>query len=435
MDVIMPSLGFDMTEGKVSRWLRKEGDPVEKGQPVVEIETEKAAVEVEALGSGILERILVHPGQTVAVGTVIGVIGEGVSAALAQTAMPPATTAPRQPTVTPEAMPPEAREAHAQSDKATPPPASPNGGETRIKATPIARKIAASAGLDLSSLKGTGPNGRIMERDVQKAIEDKGFATAAPAAVAPPPAAALVSKPAAALAPAEVPPAGPLVELSRMRQAIARRMAESKATVPHFYVTMEINMGEAIKMREQLNALASDADKISVNDLIVAAAARTLTRFPDLNASYRGDKIEMHEQVHVGIAVALEDGLLTPVLRDAARKSLKTIARESKGLSERARANKMRPDDFGPGTFTVSNLGMFGVDEFSAIINPPEAAILAVGAVTRKPVVAGDAVIVASLLKVTLSVDHRVGDGAQAARFLQELKKLLENPVNLLIEG
>jgi pyruvate dehydrogenase E2 component (dihydrolipoamide acetyltransferase) len=218
-----------------------------------------------------------------------------------------------------------------------------------------------------------------------------------------------------------------------MRQTIARRMAESKAKAPHFYVTVEINMDEAMKMREQMNRPAPEAERISVNDVIVAATARTLARFPALNASYREGSLEMHSQVNIGIAVALEDGLIPPVLRGADKKTLRTIAAESRALTERARANKLRSDDLGGGTFTVSNLGMFDVDEFIAIINPPEAAILAAGAVTPRPVAVGGEVRIASIMKATLSVDHRVADGTHAGRFMQEFKKLLENPVSLLI--
>jgi pyruvate dehydrogenase E2 component (dihydrolipoamide acetyltransferase) len=272
--------------------------------------------------------------------------------------------------------------------------------------------MAEEAGLDLSRIKGTGPGGRVVERDVQAAI-------AAGSAPAPP------GVPA-------VPAPGAPVPLNRMRKTIARRMTESKAAAPHFYITVEINMDDAMKMREQLNALAPEAERISVNDLVVAAAARTLARFPVLNASYREDNLEMHPQVNIGIAVALEDGLIPPVLRDADKKPLKRIAAESRALAERARTNKLRSDDLGGGTFTVSNLGMFDVDEFIAIINPPEAAILAVGAVTRRPVAAAGEVRIAPLMKTTLSVDHRVADGAQAGRFMQEFKKLLENPVTLL---
>ncbi len=396
-NVIMPSLGFDMTEGQLARWLKNEGDPVGKGQAIAEIETEKATVEIEAAVSGILARIIVHAGETVPVGTLIGVIaeaGEEVTAVSAPS--PPAPPAPPPPAPV-----------HEAGEGAAP-------SEARVKASPVARKMAEEAGLDLSGVKGTGPGGRVVERDVQAAIAT-GSAPAPPGVPAGP-------------AP------GAAVPLNRMRKTIARRMTESKAAAPHFYITVEINMEDAMKMREQLNVLAPETERISVNDLIVAAAARTLARFPALNASYREGNLEMHSQVNIGIVVALEDGLIPPVVRDADKKPLKRIAAESRALTERARTNKLRSDDLGDGTFTVSNLGMFDVDEFIAIINPPEAAILAVGAVTRRPVAVAGEVRIASLMKTTLSVDHRVADGAQAGRFMQEFKKLLENPVNLLAD-
>ncbi|MFZ2223057.1 MAG: dihydrolipoamide acetyltransferase family protein [Candidatus Deferrimicrobium sp.] len=411
-NVIMPSLGFDMTEGLLARWLKNEGDPVVKGQAIAEIETEKATVEIEAAVSGILARIIVQAGETVPVGTSIGVIAEAGEEVTAESAPSPAPPSPAPPAPSSPAPP---------APPAPPPPTPvPEAGEgaapseARVKASPVARKMAEEAGLDLSRVKGTGPGGRVVERDVQAAI-------AAGSAPAPP------GVPAG-------PAPGGTVPLNRMRKTIARRMTESKATAPHFYVTVEINMDDAMKMREQLNGLAPEAERISVNDLIVAAAARTLARFPALNASYREDNLEMHSQVNIGIVVALEDGLIPPVLRDADKKNLKRIAAESRELTERARANKLRSDDLGGGTFTVSNLGMFDVDEFIAIINPPEAAILAVGAVTRRPVAAAGEIRIALLMKTTLSVDHRVADGAQAGRFMQEFKKLLENPVTLLAD-
>jgi len=391
-DVIMPALGFDMTEGMLARWLKNEGDPVEKGQAIAEIETEKATVEIEAAASGVLARILVQAGETVRVGTSIAVIaaaGEVVT-----------SVAPPAPAPVPE----------VGGEDAAPP-------GTRVRSSPVARKKAEETGLDLSRIKGTGPGGRVLERDVQAAVAG-GPAPASPA-------------------PHEA-PAGPApgatVPLNKMRRTIARRMTGSKATAPHFYITVEIIMDDAMKMREQLNAVAPEPDRVSVNDLIVAAAARTLARFPTLNASYREGSLEMHSQVNIGIAVALEDGLIPPVLRDADKKPLKRIAAESRALAERARANKLRSDDLGGGTFTVSNLGMLDVDEFIAIINPPEAAILAVGALRPRPVALAGEVRIASVMKTTLSVDHRVADGEQAGRFLQEFKKLLENPVALLTD-
>src|SRR5512143_76305 len=423
----MPSLGFDMTEGLLARWLKNEGDPVVKGQAIAEIETEKATVEIEAAVSGLLARIVVQAGETVPVGTLIGVIAEAGVEATAVSAPSPAPPAPAPP-VPAAPVPPAPPPAPAPTaPPSSPPPAPaaparpapvPEAGEgaapsgARVKASPVARKMAEEAGLDLSRVKGTGPGGRVVERDVQAAIA-AGSAPAAPGVPAGP-------------AP------GATVPLNRMRKTIARRMAESKTTAPHFYVTIEINMEDAMKMREQLNSVAPEGERISVSDMVVAAAARTLVRFPALNASYREDNLEMHPQVNIGIAVALEDGLIPPVLRDADKKPLKRIAAESRALADRARTNKLRSDDLGGGTFTVSNLGMFDVDEFIAIINPPEAAILAVGAVTRRPVAAAGEVRIASLMKTTLSVDHRVADGAQAGRFMQEFKKLLENPVTLL---
>jgi pyruvate dehydrogenase E2 component (dihydrolipoamide acetyltransferase) len=417
-DVIMPSLGFDMTEGTLARWLKKEGEPVEKGEPIAEIETEKATVEIEATASGVLTQVVVQPGQIVAVGTV-----------MARIAPAGAKGAERPPKGT-KAPPPAVPEGSGPS----PPAPSPGVGrkreeevaapsQDRVKASPVARRMAAEAGIDLARIRGTGPGGRVMERDVQEATAEK-TPPAAPEERAAP-------APAGSAPPGSPAPAG-AAALNKMRLAIARRMTESKTTAPHFYVTVEINMDEAVGMREQLNRLASESEKITVTDLIVAAAARTLARFPNLNASYREGALVQHPGIHLGIATALEEGLITPVLRDADRKPLKTIAAESRALGTRARSNKLRAEDLGSGTFTVSNLGMFGVDEFTAIINPPEAAILAVGAVTRRPVAVGDDVRIASVMKATLSVDHRVADGAQAGRFLREFRKLMENPINLL---
>jgi pyruvate dehydrogenase E2 component (dihydrolipoamide acetyltransferase) len=284
--------------------------------------------------------------------------------------------------------------------------------------------MARESGLDLAQVHGSGPGGRIMERDVHAAQKDKPTAAAqpAPSPVLPPQA-----------APQPQPPQAQTTPLSKMRQAIARRMAESKTTVPHFYVTVEIDMTEALKLREQVNALVDENAKVSVNDLVVTAVARTLTQFPILNASYKQGFLEQHPDINIGFAVAVEEGLLTPVLHNVDQKSLKIIAAETRAITERARTNKMKAEDLGGGTFTVSNLGRFGVDEFSAIINPPEAAILAVGAAIRKPVVTdNDTVHIASLMKATLSVDHRVADGAQAARFMQALKMMLESPLHLL---
>jgi pyruvate dehydrogenase E2 component (dihydrolipoamide acetyltransferase) len=420
-DVIMPSLGFDMAQGTLSQWLKKEGDRVEKGEPIAEIETEKATVEVEAVAPGILRNIAVQPGATVPVGTVMAVLAAPDEVIAAQ--KKPRQTADAK---TAEQSAGEKHPAVASERQAAPAQAAPAEtvpAETRLKASPVARRMAEGAGVDLSQIKGTGPDGRIVERDVEEAIARSK------------PAADIAQAPAPAVKASETtpPPAETQVTLNRMRQAIARRMAESKATIPHFYVTMDIDMTEAMKMREQLNNLAPDEEKVTVNDLIVAAAARALTRFPMLNSSYKDDHLDLHKDINVGIAVPVEDGLVVPVLGQADKKTLKAIAVEAKGLAERARSNKMKAEDLGPATFTVSNLGGFGVDQFVAIINPPEAAILAVGSAARRAIVDGDVVRPALMMKATISVDHRVADGVLAARYLQELKKLLENPVNLLL--
>lgn len=456
-NVTMPSMGFDMTEGKVARWLKDIGDSVTRGETIGEIETEKATVDLVAPVDGVFARILVQPGETVAVNTPIAVI-----AAQGEQVQPPEGAAPTRTQAAPpapsekqiEGAPPSATETPTQETGAVAPgaqavpTAAPSvgdkpepDGDGRIKASPVARNMAKAQGIELSVIKGSGPGGRIIERDVVAAVQARQAAPPAP----PPPAAKPTAAPAAEPAPAAQPtpapappPAAPLQSgeqaLSRMRQTIARRLAEAKATIPHYYLTMEIFMGEAMKLREQLNALAaSDAEKLSVNDVVTAAVARTLQKFPNVNGYFKGDRIELHDHVNISIAVSVEDGLLTPVLRDADRKSLKQIAVESKELAARARANKMRLEDLGPGTFSISNLGMYGIEEFAAIINPPESAILAVGAVRKIPVVINDSIQIAPVMKVTLSADHRIVDGALGARFLQELKKLLENPVNLLV--
>ncbi len=411
-NILMPSLGFDMTSGAIARWLKQEGDPVRQGEPIAEVETDKATVEIQAFVTGSLQKIAVPPGQSVPVGTVIGVI-----AAPGESLVP--ATAAAAPTPSPRAAP--AEPAPHPTAEAEPLPAA---GDGWTKASPVARRMAQVEGVNLKELAGTGPGGRIIQKDVEEYVARR---KASPAPIALPVAPPGPAAPVAAAAGAQE------MALSRMRQAIARRMGESKQTIPHFYVTFDVNMTEAMRLREQLNALAPEKDKLSINDLILAAAARTLARWPVLNASYRGDKLELHPTVNLGIAVALETGLITPVLHDADRKPLNVLASEAHALVERTRANKMHPEDLNGGTFTLSNLGMYGVEEFSGIINPPEAAILAVGAIAKRPIVVGEEVRVAQMMKATISVDHRVADGAQAARFMRDLQLLLENPVNLLI--
>lgn len=412
-NLVMPALGYDMTHGAIARWLKKEGDAVKQGEAIAEVDTEKATVEIQSFGSGVLQKILVAAGNDIPVGTVIGIVGApGEKMSTPNTSSMPVRDAIPLPPLTKggDVGIPTVQTTNTASPK----------GDGWIKASPLARRIAEIEGVALADIAGTGPEGRITEKDVKSFLAQR-----------------RVGRPAAS----PVPPSharggadGDLVELTRIRQTIARRMAESKTTVPHFYVTFDIDMTNAMQMREQLNNLAKPEEKISVNDIVLAAVARTLVKWRNFNASFQGDKLSIHAQINIAIAVAREDGLLTPVMQQVDKKSLKEIAREAKALAERTRANKMLAQDLVGSTFTVSNLGMFGVEEFSAIINPPEAAILAVGAVRKAPFVVEDQVHIAQMMKATISVDHRVADGAQAAQMMRDLKLLLENPVNLLLK-
>ena len=411
-NVVMPKLSEAMETGKVIKWLKQEGDRVQGGDILAEIETDKADVEMEAFGAGILRKIIVPAGERAPVGTLIGIIAEAdedISGVLAPA--PARATSPTGPGAgapLPSTTPRVAA--------ATPPAAvtaAPAG--QRVKASPLAKKIAAQSGVDLRLIRGSGPGGRIIRRDVEAA------AVARPAAVAPGP----------------VTTTGPDYEevaLSPMRAIIAKRMPLSKAPVPHFYVTSEVAMDRAWVLREELNAL-EEQPKISVNDLVIRACALALSQHPGVNASFQGEAIRVHHRAHIGIAVALDEGLITPVLRDCQAKSLTQIAVEARDLAERARARKLRAHELSGATFSISNLGMFDVAAFSAIINPPEGAILAVGAVRRVPVVEGDAVTVGRRMALTISCDHRVMDGAMGARFLQDVKRLLEAPLRLLVEA
>jgi pyruvate dehydrogenase E2 component (dihydrolipoamide acetyltransferase) len=443
--VVMPKLSEAMETGKVIKWLKKEGDRVQGGDILAEIETDKADVEMEAFGSGVLRKIVVPDGERAPVGALIAVIAEpeeDIAGVLAGAGAPAPTAAPPREAPAPAAasaevsrrpaaVPPQPRrEDHAER---TPAPAAaptaprretvPTAVETgvaaaaggpaaRPKASPLARKIAAQRGVDLRLIQGTGPGGRIVRRDVEAAPP---AAPAAPAVAPAAPAAEYEDRP-----------------LTPIRAAIARRMPLAKAPVPHFYVTTEVAMDRAWELREQLNALEGQP-KISVNDFVIRAAALALMQHPEVNASFQGETVRVWYRAHLGIAVALEEGLITPVLRDCQAKSLGRIAVEARDLVERARTRKLRAHELSGATFSISNLGMFDVSEFSAIINPPEGAILAVGTVRRVPVVEGEGVGVGRRMSLTLSCDHRVMDGAMGARFLQTLRRLLEEPLRLLV--
>jgi pyruvate dehydrogenase E2 component (dihydrolipoamide acetyltransferase) len=431
--VILAKLSPTMEEGTIVKWSKNEGDAVKPGDVLAEIETDKANMEMEALGGGVLRKILVPAGGKAPVGALIGVIADAkddiakvlasagpAPAAAAPAPAPakpaepapaaaPAPAAPAPPPPAPQAAPPAAPPA-TPAPAAEAPAASAEGG--RVKASPLARSMAAERNIPLGSIPGSGPGGRIIKRDIEAWAQNPQAATAAPAA-----------------APAATP--GQELPLSGMRKTIARRLTESKVQAPHFYVTVEIDMDAAAAVREQIQR--AEETKVSFNDLIVKACSKALRKFPAVNASWGGESIAVHGDVHVGVAVAINDGLIVPVVRNADRKTILEISREVKDLATRARDRKLKPEEFSGGTFSISNLGMFDVTEFTAIINPPESAILAVGAVKKVPVVKGDELAVGQRMRVTLSSDHRVIDGALAAQFLAELRRLLENPVSLFV--
>ena len=433
--ITMPKLGFDMQEGTLVRWVRNEGENINKGDVLAEIETDKATVEVESSASGVVRRLLVDQGTVVPVGSPIAIVGgkdekitepEAAAAGQAKPSAPPAKQA--TPVQEPKAMqqPGEMPVTQPSAAPAAPAPAAAAAPSGPLKASPLAKKIARDAGIDLTRIAGSGPGGRVTRKDVESAIAagKAAPAAAAPSAAIPPPPMAGVT----------VNREDELVTPSRMRQAIARRMTESKTTVPHFYVTHEYKMDALMELRKQINAYLPDEQKVSVNDFIVRAVALTLREFPNLNSARQGDQVLRHGAVNVGVAVAIEGGLLTVVCRDTDLKPLRQIAMEVKAMAARARDGKVKPEDIENSTFSVSNLGMFDVENFAAIINPPEAGILAVGSARQVPVVTENGDIRAGWrMKATVAVDHRVSDGAEAARFMQALAKYLEEPVRLLV--
>jgi len=427
--VVLAKLSPTMEEGTIVKWSKREGDTIKVGDVLAEIETDKANMEMEALGAGVLRKVLVPAGGKAPVGALIGVIadaGEDIAATLAEASQAAAAApapAPPPPAPAASAAPASAAPAPAAAPRApsaaappAPPPAAAASG--RVKASPLARAIAARSNVPLASVSGSGPGGRIVKRDVEGYV-------AAPAPVRSAPKAARPGIPVPTV------PPGTAIPLSSMRKTIAKRLSESAFTAPHFYVTVEIDMDAAVSLREQL--LRAEEVKVSFNDLVVKACAKALTRFPTVNASWTGEAIQTHAEVHVGVAVSIPDGLITPVVKNADRKHVIDISAEVKDLATRARDRKLKPEEFMGSTFTISNLGMFDVTEFTAIINPPESCILAVGAVRKQPVVKNDELAVGHRMKLTLSSDHRVVDGALAAQFLAEVRRLLENPVALLL--
>jgi pyruvate dehydrogenase E2 component (dihydrolipoamide acetyltransferase) len=459
--VVMEALSPTMEEGRLVKWLKYEGDQIAKGDVLAEVETDKAVMELVARGEGVLRKRLLPEGETTPVGALIAVIAapdEDIAALVATdgaagtvpsggpepaedraTTTPPAdvvartaestgaSSIPERPSQSqgeasapPEgkvssrigrAAPPHRRPPLPEPATEQPPHARDNGG--RVRSSPLARRLASERGLDLASLRGSGPGGRIIRRDIEAAAQG------APPAVARP-----APRPAAEGDFQDVP-------LTQIRKTIARRLAESIGPVPTFYLTVELAVDRVAEMREAMAAMGAEY-KVSYNDIILKAVATALAQHPEVNAHWLGDRIRQFNRVHLGMAVAIEDGLITPVIFDADQKGLREIARESRELAGRARERRLTPEEYTGATFSVSNLGMFGIDEFTAIINPPEAGILAIGALEEKPTVRDGAVTVAKHMRMTMSCDHRVIDGATGATFLQTLRRMLENPLMLV---
>ena len=460
-ELTMPQMGYDMQEGTVVRWLKAEGSNVEIGEPVAEIETDKAVVEFESYAEGVLHKILVNEGTTVPVGEVIAIVGED-SEVVGTTAEPE----------------PAEEETHAAiplGAASVPPPDEPEepAERQRVLATPVARQIAAEAGIDLATVEGTGPGGRVTKDDVLRAVEAMSEAepeaepepveAAAEVEAEPEPVEAEAEveaepepveaeaeveaepEPVEAAAEVEVeadpepePESEPdeeLVPLSKMRQQIARVTIRSKSEKPHFYVNTDVDMTAAMSLRAQINqAMAADGVRATVNDLIIAASVLALKRYPKFNAYYEDDGIRMNDDVNVGVAMAVEEGLILPAIVGAGDMSLKEVAQASKDLSDRAQQGTLSPQEYSGGTFAISNMGMMGVTSFVAIIQPPQSAVLAVGAVQKRAVVTDDdQVVVRQMMTATLSADHRIVDGAEGAMFVNEIKDLLESPLSIIL--
>ncbi len=448
--VNMIALSPTMEEGTLAEWRKQEGDTVEEGEVIADVETDKATMEMESWYDGTVLKLLADANSSVAVGDPIAIVGEegeDIDDLLADLEGGGGAAAEAEPEEAAEAEPeegaeaePEAAEAEAPEPEPVPEAVEPAEAEPetaeapateqqqgRLRASPLARRIAADRGIDLARIDGSGPSGRIIKRDVEEAAERP--EAAEPAAERPETAAA---EPPAQ--PAEI--AGEEVPLSQMRKTIAKRLQSSWQSAPHFMLTVDIDMADTMARRKEINEALEESErggKISVNDFIVKACAEGLREYPKMNVAYQGDHVMQYDEVHIGVAVAVEDGLVTPTIRDADQKSLSAISRESRELAEKARNKNLEPGDYGGSTFSVSNLGMYGIDHFTAVLNPPEAGILACGAVKEVPVAEDGELTVGTRMKVTLSCDHRAVDGAMGAEFLDKVKNLLENPVLLTV--
>ena len=429
INIEMPKLSDTMTEGTVVRWLKKEGEEVEIGDIIAEIETDKATMEMEAFDEGILSKISVPEGGKAPVGSAIAILLEDGESEEAST--PSAESAPAALPNTPPAAAKALESAAATVNKSqTPAPTPTDGG--RIKASPLAKKIAESEGVDLTAVSGTGPGGRIVKADVV-AAPPASSPTPAPTAPAAPPSPAVAPAPAAISPVAEG--ADQIVELSSMRKIIAERLLTSKISIPHFYLHLEVDAAPLMALRKQINAQseASHGNKYSVNDFVVKALINASVTVPEANASFNGDHIVQFAHVGISVAIAVDDGLVTPVVKNAEQKSLLAISKEIKEMAIRARDKKLAPNEFDGGTVTISNLGAWGVESFDAIVNPPQAVILSVGGIIEKPVVKDGEIVPGLRMNLGVSCDHRVVDGAVGAKFLGEIKRLLENPALMLV--
>jgi pyruvate dehydrogenase E2 component (dihydrolipoamide acetyltransferase) len=443
-DIVMPRLSDSMEEGTILRWLKSPGDPVELGEELVEIETDKANMVYEADAGGTLIEVVASEGDTLPIGEVIARVGEpgesvsdgdgtgGGGGGHRESPSPvPGSAASREPRVpAPDPLPAPTPSTSEAPAAVQPQPTAPTG-DGRVKASPLARRIARERGLDLAGLAGSGPGGRIVKADVERAIA--AGPSAAPGA-APAPAAPTGPTPGAAERPETAKGSVSFEELTKLQSTVARRMAESKATAPHFYLSVEADMSRAVEARGHLKAAAGEGDPVpSFNDMVVKACAIALREHPRANGAYRDGRLELYSRVNVGVAVAARDALVVPTIFDADLKGLRQIATETRALAERVREGTVTPPELSGGTFTVSNLGMFGISSFAAVINPPQAGILAVGAIAEKPVVRDGEVAVGHVMPMTLACDHRILYGADGARFLDRIRNLLEEPLGLAL--
>ncbi len=418
--VQMPKLSDTMEEGKILKWLKKEGDKVEQGEVIAEVESDKADMELEAFDSGTLLKVVVPEGKGAGVGQVIAIIGdegENVDDLLKENGEEKKEDKKKEkdePKAEAEEKKDEKEEPEEKKEKHDEEPRKETLREDGvIKASPLARRMADEHGIDLKKLDGSGPEGRIVKRDIE-AIMEKGVA--------------VEEKPSVAAAE----PVAETIELTGMRKAIARRMVESKSTVPHFYLTVEIDMSGVVDMRKKINEMQSE-NKVSFTDIMIKMAAQALLKHPKVNSYWAEDSIKRRGEINIGLAVALDDGLITPVVRNCDKKGIIQISKESKNFADRARNRKLQPEEYEGGSITISNLGMYDIEEFSAIINPPESAILATGAIVEKPVVRDGQIVVGKTMHVTMSCDHRVVDGAVGAEFLRDFKRMMEYPILTLL--